>query len=361
MAVAGGPRILHVLESGDRGGVQRHVGDLARGLPDLTAAVVAGRPGALTAALTEAGVPVAVVPDLVRAIRPDRLRRAGSRVRRLAAERGATVLHAHGVVALAALLASGSALPLLYTPHGMQWRDPARGPAVRAASVAVHRWAAARGAVRALVAVSAQEEADALAMGFPRERVRRLPNGVAVPPPAGAPGAPALGTATRLVAGKDLEALLEALALLPGCRLLLAGDGPLRPALERKAAELGLAGRTAFLGWTEPLDGFYAATWVYVSLSRKEGLPYAVLEAMARGLPVVASDIPGHRDLVRDGETGFLVSTPRDLALRAALLLQDAGRRAAMGARGAAVAAERFSLHAMLAGYRELAAGAVRP
>lgn len=361
MAAAGGIRVLQVLESGDRGGVQRHVGDLARGLPDLMAAVVAGRAGALTATLEAAGVPVAVVPDLVRAIRPDRLRRAGREVARLAAERGATVLHAHGVVALAALLASRSALPLLYTPHGMQWRDPARGPAVRAASVAVHRWAAARGAVRALVAVSAQEEADALAVGFPRERVRRLPNGVAAVPRAPAPGAPALGTATRLVRGKDLEGLLGALPLLPDCRLLLAGDGPLRPALARRALELGVAGRIEFWGWTEPMDPFYAATSVYVTLSRKEGLPYAVLDAMARGLPVVGSDIPGHRDLVRDGETGFLVSGPRDLARRAGQLLRDPALRGAMGARGAAVARERFSLQAMLEGYRALAAGAVRP
>jgi glycosyltransferase involved in cell wall biosynthesis len=142
----------------------------------------------------------------------------------------------------------------------------------------------------------------------------------------------------RVVFQKGLDVLLAALAqLAPGndWHLEIIGDGDPRPALEAEAARLGLAGRITFAGWQRRAEiaERYRAADVFVFPSRDEGMPNVVLEAMASGLPIVATAIAGNEELVRDGENGFLIRPDDAAALAAALgrILADNARREAMG------------------------------
>lgn len=106
---------------------------------------------------------------------------------------------------------------------------------------------------------------------------------------------------------KNQAMLIRALPSLPGhVRLLLPGSGDLREECMALARSLGVAERTFFPGQVRNMASWYAAADCAVSASRSEGLPFHIMEAMYLGLPVVASAVKGHVDLVRPGETGFL-------------------------------------------------------
>jgi len=162
-----------------------------------------------------------------------------------------------------------------------------------------------------------------------------------------------IGTACRLVAVKGLRYLLLAVGRLraeyPGVRLEIAGAGALQQDLERLVLELGLAQSVTFLGW-QPDIGAVMSRWdIYVQPSIDEGFGVAALEAMAAGLPVVATSVGGTPELVQDGETGWLVS-PRDpasLAGKIKMLLNDGHLRYRMGRAGRARARDCFSEHRM--------------
>jgi glycosyltransferase involved in cell wall biosynthesis len=114
-----------------------------------------------------------------------------------------------------------------------------------------------------------------------------------------------------LAARKDYGTLLEALCLLGGrglaFRAALVGDGPDRDALEARAAALGLAGRVRFLGERGDIERLLPGMDVFVLSSREEGIPNALLEAMAAGRACVATAVGGTPEVLRDGETGWLV------------------------------------------------------
>lgn len=325
--------VLHVVQSGDVGGVQRHIRDLTVGLPELTAGVAAGTEGWLTKAVRASGGRIALLPHLARSIRPDLALMAGAELARTAEALDARIIHAHGAVALAAALRGKGRRPLIYTPHGFQWRDPEQSPPVRAASLLLHRMA--RRHVEALVAVSAQDERDALHLGYPRDRVRRIPNGVpAVVQDDSSRQWNTIGVATRIVRGKGLATLLRVLPELPTARLIVVGAGPLEGALRTESSRLAVADRVTWWGWQESLERFYRTIAVYASLSCKEGMPYAVLDALAYGVPVVASAIPAHRELLATGGGSLVVSQDR-AALKSALCfwLADPKRYQRLGVR----------------------------
>lgn len=116
-------------------------------------------------------------------------------------------------------------------------------------------------------------------------------------------------TVGRLVPWKQVNGLLEALTEVPELGLMVVGDGPERPRLERRARELGVQDRVYFAGRRPKKEalGLMAACDLFVLNSAYEGLPHVVLEAMALGLPVVATAAGGTPEVVRDGETGVLV------------------------------------------------------
>jgi glycosyltransferase involved in cell wall biosynthesis len=201
------------------------------------------------------------------------------------------------------------------------------------------------------ITVSGALRDDLVAMGVaPREKIRVVPLGLDLarftrPCPRGALRAacgvaaddPLIGVVGRLVPIKDIECFLLAAAHVtrarPQARFAVVGDGELRPALERKATDLGLASRVSFLGWRTDLEGIYADLDVVVNSSRNEGTPVALIEAMAAGRPVVATAVGGTSDLLGAGERGRLVPAGDPGALGAAIVdaldqKDDSARRA---------------------------------
>jgi glycosyltransferase involved in cell wall biosynthesis len=177
---------------------------------------------------------------------------------------------------------------------------------------------------------------------------------------AGAGRAPLrLAIAGRLVRQKGVDVTLQAMARLDlPLELEVIGDGPIRAELEGLAAELGLRDRVRFSGWVDRslLPDAYRRADIFVFPSRDEGMPNVVLEAMACGLPVIGTPIPGTRDLVADGETGLLIPVDDVAALADAVraLALDPQRRRAMGAAGRRRVVELFSWRAAAAAYRRM-------
>ncbi|MFX0200461.1 MAG: glycosyltransferase [Candidatus Hodarchaeota archaeon] len=162
---------------------------------------------------------------------------------------------------------------------------------------------------------------------------------------------------------KGLEYLIRALHLLleKGQKdfiALIIGEGPLRLKLERLVREFDLVENIRFLGSMERKEIFQilTITSIFVLSSEWEGLPTAVMEAMAAGCPIVATAVGGIPELVNDGETGFLVQAcePEALAQKIAQLLKDRGLRERMGRVGARRIEEIFSLEKMVKEYERL-------
>ena len=239
--------------------------------------------------------------------------------------------------------------------------------------------------VAAVVAISNDVRQKLLAAGVRPERVRVIRS--AVEPPAGLPGAAgraaararhgiasdemAIGVVAALERRKAHDVLLHALAAtlskLPPLRVLFCGDGAERAALGRLTRELGLESRVRFLGELAQVADVLAAIDLFVLPSRHEGLGVAVLEAMAVGLPVVASAVGGLPEVVDDGKTGLLVppDDPRALGAAIAELAGDVERARRMGVAGRARVLAEFSMERMAdayeALYTELAPHAAQP
>ena len=214
-----------------------------------------------------------------------------------------------------------------------------------------YRWITRRGLqllgpwVSAHIAVSPDLTA-ALHRLLPSARIEVVPPGInlqhfgegrdrseALP---GQDGVVTIGTVARLTEQKGLDRLLEAIpqigARWPGLRVLIAGDGPRRAALEAQTNRLGITPVVSFLGHLTDVRPVYRALDVFVLPSRHEGAPLALVEAMAMGVPVVATRVVGSADLVHDGRTGVLVEPERSQALAEAVirLLADPARRASL-------------------------------
>lgn len=175
---------------------------------------------------------------------------------------------------------------------------------------------------------------------------------------------PVLVMACRLVEQKGVSDALQAFAGtradFPQARLLIAGDGPLRARLQDEAAQAGLTGSVRFLGWREDVPQLLAACDVFLMPSLWEGFGLVLLEAMAQGLPVVASRVSAIPEVVVDGETGLLAPARDVPALCDALLslLRDPGLARRMGEQGKnrleSCFGEERMVRETLALYREL-------
>ena len=212
------------------------------------------------------------------------------------------------------------------------------------------------------ICVSETERAAGLAARTCRaQRTVVIPNAVDV---GAAPGArhdgdpPRVVSVGRLAAPKDALTLLRALTDVAPAPFsaLLVGDGPDRPELEASIRALGLEDTVTLAGSRSDVPALLAAADVFVLSSRSEGAPFSILEAMAAGLPVVASNVGGVGELVVDGETGLLVppADPGRLAEALRRVLRDAALRRRLGAAGRARAAERFDLRALQRAHLEL-------
>ncbi|MDP2871751.1 MAG: glycosyltransferase family 4 protein [Bacillota bacterium] len=280
---------------------------------------------------------------------------------------------AHAVARAAAPVPAPAAAPpplVVHTCHGLAWGPGRRGgvPAAvfRTAERLTGRWCAG------VICVSEDlRRSVADQRLYPRARLTAISNGVDLGEPGPGPFSPAAFAARRklglglpspapllvltgrMVPGKGHDVALAAVALLSragrAVSIAFAGDGPLRGRLE--AASRGAreaSAQVSFLGHRQDVAAILRAADVFVLPSSAEGLPLAVLEAMAAGLPVVASRIAGMNEAVVHGETGLLFELSAGPAAVAGALepliaQPDLARR--MGAAGRKRAETRFSLH----------------
>jgi glycosyltransferase involved in cell wall biosynthesis len=267
--------------------------------------------------------------------------------RRLRAWR-AHLVHAHlpisGVVArLAGRIAR---VPVLYTEHNLMERYHR---ATRLANLATWGWQRRVLAVSREVAESARRHAgdrvaiEVLRNGVPVERLRADPErGLALRDELAIPRQSlVVGTVAVFRTQKRIDEWLEAARILSSQRadlvFLLVGDGPLRLELEARGRALGLAngsgGRLRWAGLRSDVSACLSAMDVYLMSSEFEGLPLALLEAMAHELPVVATTVGGIPEVVERGVSGDLVAPhrPEEMASQVGRLLDDAELRARYG------------------------------
>jgi sugar transferase (PEP-CTERM/EpsH1 system associated) len=240
----------------------------------------------------------------------------------------------------------------------------------RRRNLLMQRWAWQR-VDRVLSVSSRLAERMAAAVGFPLDRIQVIRNGVDLDrfhPRHRADGRAAfgcgdeaivIGTVGRLVAVKDQANLLRALALLRSrgleFRAMIAGDGRLKQELVALAHSLGV-GDVEFLGNRADIPRVLAALDLFVLSSESEGLSNTIQEAMATGVPVVATAVGGADELVEPSHTGTLVPAKDAEALAAALetLIRDPQRRRQFGAAGRTRAERLFGLDRMIGEYERL-------
>lgn len=202
--------------------------------------------------------------------------------------------------------------------------------------------------------------------GVPRDKMVSIGNGVDcdryAPPPQPPTGTPVILYVGRLVSRKNVELLIRAAGVLASrgadFRLELAGEGDRRAALEALSQELNLGSRVRFLGRLDrdALIDVYHRGSVFAMPSRYEGVPMVLLEAQSCGLPAVVGDFAGADQMVRHGQTGFILRdrTPEELAGCLAQLLDDPGRAADMGRAGRQHMIDTFSWDRVIDQYIEL-------
>jgi glycosyltransferase involved in cell wall biosynthesis len=275
-------------------------------------------------------------------------------LRRLIARLGPfDLLHGHSskAGALLRLAARGHDVPCLYTPHAFVTLDPEIGRLKHLLYSSAERLLAPL--ARRIICVSETEYEHACGLGIDPLRLRVVHNGISSLPAAnrarvraqyGIPEqALVIGCVARLTHQKATERLLSAFAMGvaddPQTRLMIVGDGPDRAMLDSLADNLGLSSRIVFTGSADGAQ-LMSAFDIFALPSRYEALPYVLLEAAARGLPIVMTDTGGAGSVVREGVNGFIVPQQDAEALSARLLqlIRQDFQRERMGQRSLEVA-----------------------
>ena len=224
-----------------------------------------------------------------------------------------------------------------------------------AVSADLQNWLTDRAGIRPSKVVYIANGIDAAAFNVPR--VASEPRNLLAD--FAPPGSVLIGHVARLDMVKDQAGLISAFKFLceeaghPHCRLIIVGEGAQREALERQIVQLGLVETVRLLGNRNDVAELLAECDVFVLSSIAEGMPVTLMEAMAAGLPVVATQVGGVASVVEDGVTGTLVRAgdPRIMAAALSSYVADETRRRQHGAAGRARVAAHFSLSAMIAGY----------
>jgi glycosyltransferase involved in cell wall biosynthesis len=266
------------------------------------------------------------------------------------------VVHTHNTKPL---LYAGPAARLAGVGTVVHTRHGQRHGATRRQN-ALFRWASC--CADRIVCVSEESRRRSLAEGLSENRLVTIVNGIdreRFSPGRFDPEAPAIYVG-RLTPEKDVATLLRASALLlaarPALRLRVVGDGPCAGELRELAAALGISRAVEFLGVRSDVDELLRSSSMLLLSSRTEGIPLTVLEAMAAGLPVVATDVGGTSEAVADGCTGLLVPAGDAQALASAALaiLDRPDRATAMATQGIARVKEHFDVRDMVGRYEAL-------
>jgi glycosyltransferase involved in cell wall biosynthesis len=255
------------------------------------------------------------------------------RLNRILDDQDVSVLHTVGYKADVHGRFARGHRPQVSTVHGWLFRDDAKEQFY----ARVNLWALRRCA--RVVALSSYYEQYLLRHGVARERLVRIPSGVAPLEVDRHGGTFTLGMVGRFSEEKNHAMLLRAVRrvveLGTTVDVVLVGDGPLRPTIEAEIARLDLRHVVKLAGYLSR-EEFLGRIDALVLCSRIENLPYSVMEAMAAGLPVIATSVGGLPDLVVEGATGYLVASDDDAALadRIVLVAKDVALRRRLGETG---------------------------
>lgn len=369
-------KITHVVENLNRGGLERMVLELVKLQQrhgHQCQVICLFEPGSLAHELDAAGIPVHACGKR-NGVDARALRRARQWVR----AHGTEVLHTHNAVAhyQAVLATLGLGLrTVINTRHGM-------GGNRRSGRLDwFYRKALFRTRSVAMVCDAARR--DAVGRGIvPAAKAVVVPNGIRVQDfqPASAamrerlrqslrlaPGTCILGTVGRLNWAKDQACMIRAFARVhaqrPDAALVLIGDGELRPSLQQLAQAEGIADSVHFLGDRSDVRELLQGLDVFVLSSLSEGYSMALLEACATALPIVATDVGGNGEIVRDGLTGRLLPPSEPAALADALLalLQHPLQATGLGRAARAWVEQHGSLESMAGRYAALYQQAPHP
>jgi glycosyltransferase involved in cell wall biosynthesis len=326
-------KVLHFVTRLDLGGAQEACLDLCAALirrGDDVHLLTAGRGELLPDARRMPGLHLHVWPDWHHAVAPLADARCLLRLTHLLRTEAFDVVHTHsskaGLVGRLAARLAGARATVVHHVHGWSF-NPLQGEAGRRATVWLERLAARPGFLLLACSQATSAEGRRHRIGRDEDRrvvhygierstlLRRRPRAAIRRRMGLAPRDLLVLQLGNLKPQKDPQTFARAAVLagraLPRARFWIAGDGPLRQETEALAASGGLGERFRVLGWRRDVPALLAAADVMVLTSRFEGLPLAVLRAMAAGLPVVATAVNGTPEAVRHGETGFLVA-PED-------------------------------------------------
>jgi len=357
-------KVCHVITRLIVGGAQENTVSTCLGLRrlgyecDLVTGPQTGPEGAL-----DAGMPTIVVDELRRAPNPWHDVRAYRVLRRLFETNRYDIVHTHSGKAgfIGRLAARQAGVPVVvHTIHGpsfYRYQNPLGNWAFRWAEQVAGEW------TTQFVSVADAMTEQYQAAGI-RGKYVTIHSGMNIEPflRTWPQHDVVVGKVARLFRLKGHEYLFEAapriVAAVPNVKFLLVGDGIYRERFERWAERLGLRDRFIFTGLVRPdeIPGYMAKMDVLVHLSLREGLPRTLPQALASGVPVVAFDVDGAREVCRDGETGFLVRAEDAAGVADAVirLLRDRELATKLGAQGRQMVREEFSEELMVRRIDEL-------
>jgi len=342
------PSVFHLITRFNDGGAEAVVTDIVTGLADRYAFTVghgAEYQESRVRALEQSGTATVEFP-LIKHYNPVTTIPAALSVARYLRRAEVDLLHTHsteaGIIGRFAARLAGTT-PVVHTVHGVPFTGD-RNPVLNRFVQQCERVAAD---YTDQILVNAEPMAEAyLERGIGRpELYTTVRCGInrtgfeSAEPAIDLPGErPRVVVVGRLAAGKGFEVLLDAVERIDAgvFSVAIAGDGPLREQLREEIQHRGLSETVHLLGHRSDIPRVLAASDVFALPSFREGTPRSITEAMAAGLPVVATDVGGVSDQVRDGETGYLIQPGDDagLADRLRRLLNSSGERARLGAAG---------------------------
>jgi glycosyltransferase involved in cell wall biosynthesis len=362
-------KILYIITKSNWGGAQRHVFDLAvqAKKEGFETVVALGGNGILRSKLTEAGISTIPIDTLGRDVHAGKDASSFADIRKIIKLEKPDILHLHspkagGLGALAGRLAqarlfstkkSKPTFPkkIIYTAHGWAWNESR--PIYQKATIAFASWLTMLFCTD-IITLSKKETDQALAFPFVKNKIRHIPLGITPPIFYGRVNAldfiekhlagnvekkadyiplerrPVVGTISELHRNKGLTYLIEATMEIkkkfPTLAVVIIGDGELRPTLEAKIKELGLADTVYLAGWIDQASQYLKAFTIFSLTSVKEGLPYTIFEAAYAGVPVVATAVGGIPELIDDMSSGILIQPkkPTEIAYAMSFLLDPA-------------------------------------
>lgn len=381
------PKLLYLVTQAEFGGAQRYIFDLATRLKnEFEITIAAGETGRNRELLDRAektGIRTRELKHLKRAILPFRDMLAFFELTRFFREERFAMIHANstkaGVLGAVAARIAGANTKVLYTAHGWVFLEPL--PAMRRYFYLLMEKIAARFRDATIVLSNIEREVALREKLGTNETIHVIPHGIEIPEDYFLSKTEArehfadiglerqetrdkrqaeliIGTIANLYPTKGLDILIRAFVELTelSARLVIVGEGPERAKLEQLIAELGLNDRVTLIGAIPDAAKLLSAFDIFVLSSRKEGLPYALLEAMAADLPIIATAVGAIPEMIENEKNGIIVPPEDVAALARALQIvsRDEALRAHLGNEARRIFEQNYRIEQMLFATRTL-------